>query len=108
MLSLKLRKYRLFTSFAPQNARTVLFWPLMSKVNFVHGDGVVFLKINRKETKVALACLGLTSWRIFAWLENYYRVCVPTVLQEKHLIRNWGLIASKYKLVSLKKIDKKI
>lgn len=62
----------------------------------------LYLKIKGKETKVALACLGeyLHNWRI---IESF--VC--TVLQEQHLIRNGGLIASKYKLVNLKQIDKK-
>lgn len=59
-----------------------------------------------RRQKEHLHLLGLSleeylhGWRII------YRVCVFTVLQGQHLIRNWGLIANKCKLVQ--KIDKKI
>jgi len=35
-------------------------------------------------------------------------VCAFAVLQAQHLIKDWGLITSKYKLVNLKQIGKKV
>lgn len=44
--------------FAPQNARAVLFWPLMTKVDFVHGDGVFIFEILRKGDKSSTCIPG--------------------------------------------------
>lgn len=74
----------------------VLFWPLVIKVNPVQGDSVMIFEKGKK-TKQHLCVLGFGvgeyshSWRIIC------RVCAFTVMQAQHLIRDWGLVASKYK-----------
>lgn len=115
-VSLKLMKYRLSISFCTTKCQGCPVLATGDKGEFCsgwlcvlkHHCFIQIWKLKQRWQKQHQCVLGLGlgeylhGWRIIC------RVCVFAVLQAQHLIRDWWLITSKYKVVNLKQIDKKI